>query len=158
MKLLADRFSILAVAAAVAAFSGCVTVDEEAMAAVAALARGDDAAAIAWSAELADESHYSRNLGLVEAGRVNLLAGSYGESTRRFRAAVDSAVERSETAPKMKLSDWGNTALSATITDDRTREYYLPPYEINLALEYGIIARAHRRVPSWHRSRRASTR
>ena len=140
MKLLADRFSILAVAAAVAAFSGCVTVDEEAMAAVAALARGDDAAAVAWSDELADKSHYSRNLGLVEAGRVNLLAGSYGEATRRFRAAVDSAVERSETAPKMKLSDWGNTALSATITDDRTREYYLPPYEINLALEYGIIA------------------
>ena len=140
MKLLADRLLIPAVAAAFAAFSGCVTVDEEAMSAIAALARGDDAAAIAWSSELADKSHYSRNLGLVEAGRVNLLAGSYGEATRRFRAAVDSAVERSETAPKMKLSDWGNTALSSTITDDRTREYYLPPYEINLALEYGIIA------------------
>ena len=40
----------------------------------------------------------------------------------------------------MKLSDWGNTALSSTVTDDRTRQYYLPPYEINLALEYGIIA------------------
>jgi hypothetical protein len=26
------------------------------------------------------------------------------------------------------------------VTDDRTRQYYLPPYEINLALEYGIIA------------------
>ena len=64
----------------------------------------------------------------VSAVAVNLLAGSYGEATRRFRAAVDSAVERSETAPKMKLSDWGNTALSSTITDDRTREYYLPPY------------------------------
>ena len=135
-----DRLSILSVAAVLAAVCGCVTVDEEARAAVAALARGDDAVAVAWSDELADESHYSRNLGLVEAGRVNLLAGRFGEATRRLRAAVDSAVERSETAPRMKFSDWGNTALSATITDDRTREYYLPPYEINLALEYGIIA------------------
>lgn len=135
-----DRLSILSVAAVLAAVCGCVTVDEEARAAVAALARGDDAVAVAWSDELADESHYSRNLGLVEAGRVNLLAGRFGEATRRLRAAVDSAVERSETAPKMKLSDWGNTALSSTITDDRTREYYLPPYEINFALEYGIIA------------------
>ena len=135
-----DRRSILSVAAVLAAVCGCVTVDEEARAAVAALARGDDAVAVAWSDELADESHYSRNLGLVEAGRVNLLAGRFGEATRRLRAAVDSAVERSETAPKMKLSDWGNTALSSTITDDRTREYYLPPYEINFALEYGIIA------------------
>lgn len=135
-----DRLSILSVAAVLAAVCGCVTVDEEARAAVAALARGDDAVAVAWSDELADESHYSRNLGLVEAGRVNLLAGRFGEATRRLRAALDSAVERSETAPKMKLSDWGNTALSSTITDDRTREYYLPPYEINFALEYGIIA------------------
>ena len=71
---------------------------------------------------------------------MNLLAGYYDAAVGRFRAAVDSAVERSETAPKMKLSDWGNTALAATVTDDRTREYYLAPYEINLALEYEILS------------------
>ncbi len=134
-------FSRVAVSAALAvAVCGCVSVDREARDAIAALQRGEDAAAIAWGNELADESHYSRNLGVVEAGRVNLLAGNYGEATRRLRAAVDSAVERSETAPKMKASDWGNTAMAATVTDDRTRQYYLPPYEINLALEYGIVA------------------
>ena len=133
------RFSAVA---AIASLCGCVTVDREAKAALEALDRGDDAKAVSWGNELADESHYSRNLGLVEAGRVNLLAGNYPEATRRFRAAVDSAVERSETAPKMKVSDWGNTAMAATVTDDRTRQYYLPPYEINLALEYGIVAQA----------------
>jgi len=130
----------LAAAAMLAAVCGCVTVDKEARNAVESLKRGQDATAIKWSSELADESHYSKNLGLVEAGRVNMLAGNYVESTRRFRAAVDSAVERSETAPKMKMSDWGNTALASTVTDDRMRQYYLPPYEINLALEYGIVA------------------
>ena len=130
----------LSIVALLASACGCVTVDKEAKAALDALRRGDDAVALAWGDELADESRYSKNLGLVEAGRVNLLAGNYRESVRRFRAAVDSAVERSETAPRMKVSDWGNTALASTVTDDRTREYYLPPYEINLALEYGMIS------------------
>ena len=133
----ARRFAVAVILASVC---GCVTVDEEAKAAVESLRRGEDASAIAWGNELAYKSLYSQNLGLVEAGRVNMLAGNYGEATRRFRAAVDSAVERSETAPKMKISDWGNTAMSATVTDDRTRQYYLPPYEINLALEYGIVS------------------
>ena len=134
-----SRFAFPA-AVAMAAVCGCVSVDREAANAIAAIRAGEDAVAIAWSGELADESHYSRNLGLVESGRVNLLAGDYAEATRRFRAAVDSAVERSESAPRMKLSDLGDTALAATATDDRTREYYLPPYEINFALEYCIIA------------------
>ena len=116
--------------------------DEEARRAVSSLGMGNDAPALAWSAELADESIYSKNLGAVEAGRVNMLAGRYAESERRFRAAVDSAVDRSETLPRIKLGDVGNTVMASTVTDDRTREYYLPPYELNLALEYGIVAQA----------------
>ena len=122
------------------AFCGCVSVDKDAKGAIDAMRLGDDTKAIAWSDDLADDSTYSKNLGLVESGRSHMLAGESRAASARFRAAVDSAVERSETAPKMKMSDWGNTALSATITDDRTRQYYLPPYEINLALEYGIIS------------------
>ena len=121
---------------------GCVSVDSDARDAVLALESGDDAKALAWSSELADESHYSRNLGVAEAGRVNMLAGQYAESERRFRAAVDSAVDRSENAPKIKLGDVGNEAMAATVTDDRTRQYYLPPYEINMAVEYAILAQA----------------
>ena len=33
-------------------------------------------------------------------------------------------------------------ALASTVTDDRARQYYLPPYEINLAIEYGIVVQA----------------
>ena len=117
-----------------------MTVDEEARNAIAALSRGDDAVAVAWADDLADNSRYSRNLGLVEAGRTRMLAGDFGAASARFRAAIDSAVDRGENGPRIKLSDWGNTALASTVTDDRTREYYLPPYELNLALEYGILA------------------
>lgn len=133
-------FALIGVAAL--SMCGCVSVDEDAREAIAALNSGNDAKAITWGDELADESHYSRNLGAVESGRVHMLAGNYQSSERRFRDAVDSAVDRSEAAPKMKASDLANTALSSTITDDRTREYYLPPYEINLAIEYGIVAQA----------------
>ena len=136
------RLGIVQVVAVALAVGGCVTVDEDARDAINALGVGNDAKAVEWSAELADKSHYSRNLGAVEAGRVNMLAGNYAASEMRFRSAVDSAVDRSEAAPKMKASDLANTALASTITDDRTREYYLPPYEINLAIEYGIVVQA----------------
>ena len=68
-----------------------------------------------------------------------MLSGNYGFSETRFRAAVDSAVDRNESSPKIKVTDVANTVLASTVTDDRTRDYYLPPYELNLALEYGII-------------------
>ena len=136
------RLGIAQVVAVALAVGGCVTVDEDARDAINALGVGNDGKAVEWSADLADKSHYSRNLGAVEAGRVNMLAGNYAASEKRFRDAVDSAVDRSEAAPKMKASDLANTALASTVTDDRTRQYYLPPYEINLAIEYGIVVQA----------------
>lgn len=125
--------------AALAAVCGCVSVDEEAKKAVDALRTGNCAVAEKWSADLADDSFYSANLGHVEAGRVAMLAGKYSEGSRRFRAAVDSAVDRTEASPKLKMGDLANTAMASVVTDDRTREYYLPPYEINMALTYGIM-------------------
>jgi hypothetical protein len=132
----------LLIGAIALAVCGCVSVDEDAREAIAALNSGNDAKAIAWGDELADKSHYSRNLGAVESGRVHMLAGNYASSESRFRTAVDSAVDRSEASPKLKASDLANTAMASTLTDDRTREYYLPPYELNLALEYGIVVQA----------------
>lgn len=125
--------------AALVAVCGCVSVDEEAKKAVDALRTGNCAVAEKWSADLADDSFYSANLGHVEAGRVAMLAGKYSEGSRRFRAAVDSAVDRTEASPKLKMGDLANTAMASVVTDDRTREYYLPPYEINMALTYGIM-------------------
>jgi len=122
-------------------FLGCVSIQEESIAARQALDGGDAAKAVAWADDLAD-SFYSKNLGAVEAGRVRLLSGDTAGAEEWFRKAVDSVVDRKERAPKIKLGDVGNTLLSSTITDDRTREYYLPPYEINFALQYVILAQA----------------
>ena len=122
------------------ALVGCVSVDEDACAAREAVRAGAPAQAVAWAETVAAESVYSKSLGTVEAGRLALLAGDSAKAERWFRAAVDSAVDRKESSPDIKLGDAGNTALAATVTDDRTRTYYLAPYEINLALGYGILS------------------
>lgn len=122
-----------------AILTGCMTMDEDSEKAVAALRIGQTESAITWSEELARESHYSKRLGEVEAGRVNMLSGRLREAEAWFRQAVDQAIDRKEAQPKIKLSDVGNEILAGTITDDRTREYVLSPYEINLALEYAIL-------------------
>lgn len=131
---------LLIVCLIIGACTGCVTTDEDAAKAVAALRNKNAGEAIAWSEMLATESSYTKRLGEVEAGRANMLTGRIDESCRWFRQAVDSAIDRQEAQPKIKLSDVGNTALAATMTDDRMREYVLAPYEINLALEYLILS------------------
>ena len=120
--------------------AGCVSVDEDARLAREAVRAGTPSAALAWGEELATDSAYTRNLGKAEAGRLALLSGDNAKAEAYFRAAVDSAVDRKESAPTIKLGDVGNTLLASTVTDDRTRQYYLAPYEVNLALEYGILA------------------
>jgi uncharacterized protein len=134
------RLPRVAFLAALAFASGCVSVDREAAEARAAIASGRPADATAWSCELATNSFYSTRLGRVEAGRVAWLSGDFPAAEAWFRAAVDGAIDRQEGEPRLKLGDVGNAALSATVTDDRTREYYLSPYEINLALAYVILA------------------
>ncbi|MGN0833191.1 MAG: hypothetical protein ACI4RD_06040 [Kiritimatiellia bacterium] len=130
-----------AVFAAALAVAGCVSVDGDALAARNAVLSGNAAAAVRYGEELAD-STYSANLGYVEAGRANLLAGNFPAAAAWFRKGVESAIDRKESQPKIKLGDVGNTAMAATVTDDRTRNYYLPPYELNLALEYSILSEA----------------
>lgn len=132
-------YSIFLVAAIVV--SGCVSIDREAQLALTGLNTGNDILAESWSSKLADKSTYSRNLGAVESGRTMLLTGKYADALQRFNSAVDSAVDRTEASPRLKVADMLNTAISATVTDDRTREYYLPPYEVNFALEYSILSR-----------------
>lgn len=119
---------------------GCRIADSEALATRQALLTGRVDDAVRWSESLAQESSYSKNLGLVEAGRVRMLSGDWRTAESWFRQAVESAVNRNESQPVIKLGDVGNTLLSSTITDDRTQNYYLAPYELNLALEYGILA------------------
>ena len=132
-------FRLSAFAAVCLSFAGCLSYDEEAAAAVAALGRGDAASAVKWSEALADSSRSSR-LGTVETGRIHLLAGNSASSEVWFRKAIDSAIDHREKDPVIKLGDAAGTAMAATVTDDWSIEYYLSPYEINLALEYGILA------------------
>ena len=119
--------------------AGCLSYDREAANAVAAIECGDAATALKWSADLADSSRSSR-LGVVETGRISMLAGSNTLAEACFRRAIDAAIDHKEKDPVIKLGDAAGTAMAATVTDDWSMEYYLSPYEINLALEYGILA------------------
>ena len=119
--------------------SGCLSYDQGAANAVAAVGRGDAASALKWSEDLADSSRSSR-LGTVETGRICMLAGSNTLAEACFRRAIDAAIDHKEKDPVIKLGDAAGTAMAATVTDDWSIEYYLSPYEINLALEYGILA------------------
>lgn len=128
-----------AFAAACLLLSGCLSYDQKAASAVAAIACGDTSSALKWSTDLADSSRSSR-LGVVETGRIAMLAASNTLSEACFRRAIDSAIDHKEKDPVIKLGDAVGTAMAATVTDDWSMEYYLSPYEINLALEYGILA------------------
>lgn len=119
--------------------AGCLSYDRDAANAVTAIGRGDAATALKWSTDLADSSRSSR-LGVVETGRICMLAGSNTLAEACFRKAIDAAIDHKEKDPVIKLGDAAGTAMAATVTDDWSIEYYLSPYEINLALEYGILA------------------
>ena len=130
---------LLGVATLAVCAAGCVSEDAATTRAISSLVTGADTNAIVWAHDLATDSHYSKTLGMVELGRVRMLGGDFGGSLRAFNAAVDTAMDRNERQPVIKLGDVGNTVLAATITDDRTRQYYLPAYEFNLALQYTIL-------------------
>ena len=132
-------FRLAASAALCLLLAGCLSYDQGAANAVAAIGRGDAASALKWSEDLADSGRSSR-LGTVETGRISMLAGSNTLAEACFRKAIDAAIDHQEKDPVIKLGDAAGTAMAATVTDDWSIEYYLSPYEINLALEYGILA------------------
>lgn len=139
MSTATDILRAAAPLAAALALAGCVSEDRRAAEAVEAMRLGDPSKAIAWSGDLATNSVYSANLGMLEAGRVNMIAGDVDAAIGWYTKAVDTAVERSETEPVVKVGDVANTVLASTVTDDRARNYELAPYELNLALEHGIV-------------------
>ena len=139
MSTATDIFRAAVPLVAALALAGCVSEDRRAAEAIGALRLGDPSKAIAWSGEMATNSVYSANRGMLEAGRVNMIAGDVETAAYWYTRAVDTAVERSETEPVVKVGDVANTVLASTVTDDRARVYQLAPYELNLALEHGIV-------------------
>lgn len=130
---------LIALAAVCLTLAGCLSYDKNAAVAVAAIKSGDAITALKWSEDLADSGSSSR-LGVVETGRISMLAGSNTLAEVCFRQAIDAAIDHKEKDPVIKLGDAAGMAMAATVTDDWSIEYYLSPYEINLALEYGILA------------------
>ncbi len=118
--------------------AGCVSTNPGVDRALSSLRTGNDPVALAWSEKL-KHSTYSRELGLVETGRVRMLSGDFLGSSTNFAAAIDTVIEKTEDGPVFKLGDAGATVMAGTVTDDRTRPYRLPAYEFIHALQYQML-------------------
>jgi len=92
-------------------------------------------AAQAWADEL-KTSMFSKELGFLESGRVHQLAGEFEASIVDFDHAIETVLTKTESGPVINLPDGIGNLAAATVTDDRTRMYRIPPYEFIQALNY----------------------
>ena len=92
-------------------------------------------AAQAW-ADGIKTSTFSKELGSLESGRVHMLAGDFESSVADFDRAIETVMAKTETGPVINLADGAGNLAAATVTDDRTRPYRIPPYEFIQALTY----------------------
>lgn len=118
--------------------TGCVSPNTSVDRSVGSLRVGDDPVALQWAEDL-KHSFYSKQLGLIETGRVRMLSGDFVGSSTNFGAVIDSVIERTENGPVIKVGDVGANVMAGTVTDDRTRAYVVPPYEFIEALHYQIL-------------------
>jgi len=129
------RSGVLPVVAALLCFTGCVSSNISVDRARADLRGANYLAAQKWADDL-KTSTFSKELGLLESGRVHQLAGDFEASLVDFDAAIETVMTKTETGPVINLSDGAGNLAAATVTDDRTRIYRIPPYEFIQALTY----------------------
>ena len=116
--------------------SGCATYQNKSFDHLAAFRAGESSSALRFHES--DGSKNSRQLHLVEAGRIRLLDGDMQRSHRNFERAIEGVMEFEEGA-MIRLKDSGSSFLAATITDDRSIPYNLPGYEAVLALQFQAL-------------------
>ncbi|MCL2104661.1 MAG: hypothetical protein FWH21_06375 [Kiritimatiellaeota bacterium] len=128
-------FFVLALALAGMCLTGCVSSNVAVDRARNDLRCENYLAAQTWADGL-KTSTFSKELGLLESGRVHMLAGDFEASVADFDRAIETVLTKSETGPVINLSDGAGNLAAATVTDDRTRIYRIPPYEFIQALNY----------------------
>ena len=122
---------------------GCASIDRETQHIRAALQSGQREEAQRYFEKMKEGSAkegLSQALYEVEAARVGHLLGAEDQAAGLFRKAVDRAIDRSESEPKLRMTAVGAQALASTVMDERVREYGLPAYEVNFALLYAILS------------------
>ena len=115
--------------------TGCVSSNVKVDQARHDLRSGNYLAAQAWADNMKTSS-FSKELGALEAGRVHMLAGEFDASVIDFDTAIETVLTKTETGPVINIADGAGNLAAATITDDRTRAYRIPPYEFIQALTY----------------------
>jgi len=120
---------------AVACLTGCVSSNVAVDRARNDLRSENYVAAQAW-ADGIKTSTFSKELGSLESGRIHQLTGDFEASVTDFDRAIETVMAKTETGPIINLGDGAGNVAAATVTDDRTRPYRIPPYEFIQALTY----------------------
>ena len=115
--------------------TGCVSPNTAVDRARNDLRSGNYLAAQTWANDIKTSS-FSKELGALESGRVHMLTGEFEASVVDFDTAIETVLAKTETGPVINLSDGAGNLAAATLTDDRTRIYRIPPYEFIQALTY----------------------
>ena len=115
--------------------TGCVSPNAAVDRARANLRSENYLAAQAWADDL-KTSMFSKELGMLESGRIHMLAGDFEASVADFDRAIETVMAKSETGPVINMGDVAGNVVAGTITDDRTRAYRIPPCEFIQALNY----------------------
>lgn len=102
------------------------------------LRRGNDLPGVRWSEGL-KSSVYSKELGLLESGRIRMLSGDFLGSSTNFAKLIDGSIEQSDSGPVVRIGDFGSELLAGTVADDRARPYRVPAYEFIGALQYQML-------------------
>jgi hypothetical protein len=115
--------------------SGCLTYDEHVVKAQTDIAQGRYGDALEWSQDLQD-STFSKQLGKLETGRIMMLSGDFHGSSTNFSPLIESMIEDSDSGPIIKMGSVGGEVLAGTITDDRTRPYSVPGFQLIQAMDF----------------------
>jgi len=118
--------------------TGCATHSRNAELAIERLKMGDTPAALKWSENL-KKSVFSKDLGCLECGRIQMLAGDFTGSRTNFSTVIDKIIENTEAGPSIRMGSVGSTLAASTITDDTLRKYDLPAYEVIQLLHYQTL-------------------
>ena len=123
---------LIAVSVISHALTGCATYQKKSTQHLESFKAGNSAEAIAYYQN--NQAGKSRQLFMVEAGRLLLLEGDFLGSHSELTKAIDEIFDLQE-GSIIRLKDIGGIGMSSTFLDDRMSQYNLPAFETVFTLQ-----------------------
>lgn len=121
-----------------AAFCGCRTSYQEALAARQDVMFGTGDYARQRAAKMAD-STVNKTLGTFEVARLKMLQGDFRGSSAVFMPQLEEMFDETNEGPILKKGQIAGNVLAGTLADDRAIPYELPAFELLFGLQYQAV-------------------